>query len=146
LSAKNLDWPEAIWDAWISFEYLHGSVNSVDACFDKIEKAQYQVNARRAKVDITFPERRHKLMEFQEAEKASQQTIVATEQVAAIPVVDADVEMVSVAVEVDRRNEASNSQTKRKAEDADSIGEHKKARTGEDDCLFFGRVYLTQIL
>jgi squamous cell carcinoma antigen recognized by T-cells 3 len=125
---------------------LHGSVNSVDACFDKLEKAQYQVNARRAKVDLTFPEHRHKLMEFQEAEKASQQTIVATEQVAGIPVVDPDVEMVSVAVEVDRRNEASNSQTKRKAEDADSIGEHKKARTGEDDCLFFCRVYLTQIL
>ena len=59
--------------------------------------------------------------------------------------VEPDVEMVSVAVEVDRRNEASNSQTKRKAEDADSIGEHKKARTGEDDCLFFCRIYLIQI-
>ena len=47
---KNLDWPEAIWEAWLSFEHLHGSVDEVDACLDKIEKAQYQVNARRAKV------------------------------------------------------------------------------------------------
>ena len=48
--AKNLDWPEAVWEAWISFEHLHGSVELVDACLDKVEKAQYQVNVRRAKV------------------------------------------------------------------------------------------------
>ena len=47
---KNLDWPEAIWESWILFEHLHGSVEQVDACLDKVEKAQYQVNVRRAKV------------------------------------------------------------------------------------------------
>jgi hypothetical protein len=46
---KNLDWPEAIWEAWISFEHLYGSVDEIDACLDRVEKAQYQVNARRAK-------------------------------------------------------------------------------------------------
>jgi len=50
LCMKNLDWPEAIWEAWISFEHLFGSVQEVDACLDKIERAQYQVNMRRAKV------------------------------------------------------------------------------------------------
>jgi len=47
---KNVDWPEAIWEAWISFEHLHGSVEQVDTCLDKLERAQNQVNARRAKV------------------------------------------------------------------------------------------------
>jgi squamous cell carcinoma antigen recognized by T-cells 3 len=47
---KNLDWPEAIWEAWLSFEHLYGSVHEVDECLDKIEKAQYQVNTRRTKV------------------------------------------------------------------------------------------------
>lgn len=51
---KNIDWPEAIWEAWIAFEHMHGSVEEVDTCLDKIEKAEYQVTARRAKVG-TFP-------------------------------------------------------------------------------------------
>jgi hypothetical protein len=54
LCMKNLDWPEAIWEAWIAFEHLHGSVGEVDACLDKIEKAQYQVNARRLNVGLAF--------------------------------------------------------------------------------------------
>jgi hypothetical protein len=53
LCMKNLDWPEAIWEAWISFEHLHGSVDDIEACLDKIEKAQYQVDARRAKMKST---------------------------------------------------------------------------------------------
>jgi hypothetical protein len=51
---KNLDWPEAVWEAWISFEHLHGTVEQVDACLDKLEKAQYQVNTRRAKVSELY--------------------------------------------------------------------------------------------
>jgi len=50
---KQLDWPESIWELWISFEHLHGSVDQVDECLDKIEKAQAQVNARRAKVSLS---------------------------------------------------------------------------------------------
>lgn len=55
LYTKNLDWPEAIWEAWISFEHLYGSVEEIESCLDKIEKAAYQVNARRAKVSICYP-------------------------------------------------------------------------------------------
>lgn len=47
---KNLDWPEAIWDAWISFEQLHGSVIELEDALDRIQRAQTQVNNRRAKV------------------------------------------------------------------------------------------------
>lgn len=50
IHTKQLDWPEALWEAWISFEHLHGSLEEVESCLDKIEKAQYQTNARRAKV------------------------------------------------------------------------------------------------
>lgn len=54
LHTKNLDWPEAIWEAWVSFEHLYGTVEEVDSCLDKVEKAAYQVNARRAKVGISL--------------------------------------------------------------------------------------------
>jgi hypothetical protein len=47
---KNLDWPEAIWEAWISFEHLYGTVQDVDECLDKIDRARTQLNARRLKV------------------------------------------------------------------------------------------------
>ncbi len=47
---KNIDWPEAVWEAWSLFEHTYGSVDQVEACLDKIESAQFQVNAKRAKV------------------------------------------------------------------------------------------------
>lgn len=47
---KHHDWPEAVWEAWSSFEYLYGTVDQLEACLDQVEKGQYQVNARRAKV------------------------------------------------------------------------------------------------
>ncbi|KAF9527604.1 hypothetical protein CPB83DRAFT_934295 [Crepidotus variabilis] len=49
ISTKNLDWPEALWDAWISFEQLHGSVETIDEAMDKVEKAQQAVQTKRAK-------------------------------------------------------------------------------------------------
>jgi hypothetical protein len=52
IAAKNINWPELIWDAWILFEHFYGSVEQVEVCQDKIEKARYQVNIRRAKVQV----------------------------------------------------------------------------------------------
>jgi hypothetical protein len=46
---KNLDWPEAIWEAWMSFD-LYGAVQDVDKCLDKIDRARTQLNACRLKV------------------------------------------------------------------------------------------------
>ncbi|KAK0449212.1 hypothetical protein EV421DRAFT_1780622 [Armillaria borealis] len=54
---KHFDWPEAIWDAWVTFEHFHGTVEEINTAMDNIEKIRLQVNARRAK----------------EAEKASRQ-------------------------------------------------------------------------
>ena len=51
---KRLDWPEAIWDAWVAFEQLHGSVFNIDSALDKIEKARIQVEYHRARVGLTL--------------------------------------------------------------------------------------------
>jgi hypothetical protein len=50
IHTKQLDWPEAVWEAWTAFEHLYGSVDDIEFCLDKIEGAQYQTNMRRAKV------------------------------------------------------------------------------------------------
>ncbi len=47
---KRIDWPEAIWDSWMSFEHMHGTLTDIENCIIKVEKAQQQTNARRAKV------------------------------------------------------------------------------------------------
>lgn len=47
---KKLDWPEAVWEAWISFEHLYGSVEDIESCLEKVEKARVQVNFYRARV------------------------------------------------------------------------------------------------
>lgn len=46
---KNLDWPEAIFDAWITFEHLHGTANEINESMDMVAKAQAKVNTKRAK-------------------------------------------------------------------------------------------------
>ena len=49
-----LDWPEMLWEAWLSFEHSHGSAKEVQNALDVIERARTQVEARRAKVLLTF--------------------------------------------------------------------------------------------
>jgi hypothetical protein len=47
---KNVDWPEAIWDAWLTFEHAHGALAELEDAMDRVERAQAQVAMRRAKV------------------------------------------------------------------------------------------------
>ncbi|KAF8208710.1 hypothetical protein K438DRAFT_1812755 [Mycena galopus ATCC 62051] len=108
LHLKNLDWPEAIWEAWLAFEHLHGSLQQIDACGDKVEKAQYVVNTRRAKA----------------TEKQAAQ--YAAEQMASVPVAQAPVPEVSPAELMDV--DSGPRGTKRAAEDGGSEEGHKKAR------------------
>ncbi|TRM63998.1 hypothetical protein BD626DRAFT_547754 [Schizophyllum amplum] len=84
---KHLDWPEAVWDAWLAFEHMHGAVDEIEECMDKIERARYQVNARRAK----------------EAERAAYQAMqyAAEQQAAQVPVAAAPVPNVDAPMEVD---------------------------------------------
>ena len=50
IAGKNLDWPEMVWEAWLAFEQLHGSVKEIEDALDRIQRARTQVNAKRAKV------------------------------------------------------------------------------------------------
>lgn len=52
LSLKPMDWPEAIWEAYLAFEHLHGTVEDVEICLEKVEKAQFIVNEKRTKVSV----------------------------------------------------------------------------------------------
>ncbi|KAF8895465.1 hypothetical protein BD779DRAFT_1619135 [Infundibulicybe gibba] len=107
---KQIDWPEAIWEAWITFEHLHGSVDDILACLDKVEKAQSVVNIRRAK----------------EAEKASYQLVqtVIMEQEGQDKVAES-----SVVPEVPMAVDAPHGRgTKRSAEDSPQPETHKKTK------------------
>ncbi|KAG8214448.1 hypothetical protein J3R82DRAFT_9471 [Butyriboletus roseoflavus] len=50
VSTKNLDYPEALWDAWLSFEHAHGSLASLEDALVRVERARTQVEARRMRV------------------------------------------------------------------------------------------------
>ena len=47
---KEMDWPEAIWEAWVLFEHSHGSVEQLENCLDRIEKGRQLVQVMRYKV------------------------------------------------------------------------------------------------
>ncbi|KAF5315056.1 hypothetical protein D9619_007334 [Psilocybe cf. subviscida] len=119
IHTKNLDWPEVVWEAWTAFEHLHGSVDDIEFCLDKIEGAQYQTNMRRAK---------------EAAAAYVDMQMAVQEQVPAIPTeapvahgapattTDADVGM-----QVDEPSQQRAS-SKRKAEEEPESDTHKKAK------------------
>ncbi|EJF56678.1 RNA-binding protein Prp24 [Dichomitus squalens LYAD-421 SS1] len=115
---KNLDWPEAVWEAWIAFEHLHGTVEQIEDALDRVERAQVQVNNRRAK-------------EAQKAQEAAAQLIAETQAAteAALPV-QAETAPTLAAMEVDSGAPAEAS-AKRKAEDEGTPEPTKKARLEE---------------
>ncbi|KAI0084788.1 hypothetical protein BDY19DRAFT_1077256 [Irpex rosettiformis] len=110
IAPKNLDWPEAVWEAWTAFEQVHGSVEELEDCFDRIERAQKQVNAKRAK----------------DAEKAALQAAqFITEQQGGVPLAEASAQG-DAQMEVDHA--LSEGSSKRKAEDEVPAEGSKKAR------------------
>ncbi|KAJ6509029.1 hypothetical protein C8R45DRAFT_463110 [Mycena sanguinolenta] len=115
---RKLDWNEAIWEAWLAFEHLHGSVQQIDAWGDKIENAQYEVAKRRAK----------------DAEKQAAQY---AEQMASAPVAQAPVPEISPAEPMDI--DSGPRGTKRAAEDAGSEEGHKKAKIDSKPALTLKR-------
>ncbi|KAI0700046.1 RNA-binding protein Prp24 [Cerioporus squamosus] len=117
---KNLDWPEAIWEAWVSFEQLHGFVEQIEDALDRIERARTQVNNRRAK-------------EAEKAQLAAAQLIAETQ--ASVPVAEAPVPAHAqdqAAMDVDAGGSAE-AGSKRKAEDEGTPDREssKKARVEE---------------
>ncbi|PSR71958.1 hypothetical protein PHLCEN_2v12168 [Hermanssonia centrifuga] len=121
---KNLDWPEALWEAWISFEHVHGSLEQLEDCLDRVERARKHVNMKRAK----------------DAEKAAYQAaqMAAEQQATNVPVTDLpvpgsrtqagstmDVDMVDADTAGVRDGDGK---TKRKADDEAHADGNKRAR------------------
>lgn len=55
IAFKNIDWPEAIFDSWLTFEHMYGTVRSIQDCIDRTERAQKIAYARRMKVCLQLP-------------------------------------------------------------------------------------------
>ncbi|EIW80918.1 hypothetical protein CONPUDRAFT_103939 [Coniophora puteana RWD-64-598 SS2] len=114
VSTKNIDWPEVIWEAWLSFEHSFGSLDEIENAIERVDKARTIVNARRAK----------------EAEQAAAQ--YAARYPAARPEAEQAMDVDTPAqVEEPVVAASTNSGTKRKVEDASEqpVGESsKKAR------------------
>lgn len=144
VSKKNLDWPEGIWDAWLSFENLHGSVGDLEACMSAIEKLSVTVANRRAKVCVLsfLPSLcSHILFRSQEAQKyASQTQPVAVEQQyvqpANIPPVAPAAGASSALDMMDIDVQPAEERNKRKAEDDNhGQGGAKRVKTGISGCI-----------
>lgn len=56
MSTKNLDYPEALWDAWHNFEHAHGSLTSLEEALNKMTQAKAQLEIRRARVNALSSE------------------------------------------------------------------------------------------
>jgi hypothetical protein len=66
-----MDWPEAVWEAWISLQHSHGTLDSLNKCLDSIEWERQKVNAKRARVCLRLPTYGPSLTTKQAAEKAA---------------------------------------------------------------------------
>ncbi|EJD34711.1 hypothetical protein AURDEDRAFT_109252 [Auricularia subglabra TFB-10046 SS5] len=98
VSAKNLDWPEMLWEAWLGFEHIHGSVEDVDDCVARVTVLNEKLTAKRAK------------------EAEAYQTAYAQQAAAAAPVAEAQ-----DAMQVDEPPQDGGAVSKkRKAEDDDT--------------------------
>ncbi|KAI0726224.1 RNA-binding protein Prp24 [Fomitopsis betulina] len=124
LCMKHLDWPEAIWDAWLAFEQLHGTIEELEHAMDKVEFAQGQTNLRRQK-------------EVEKAEQVAMQ-LIAEQRANMAPISEAPASAVAggyVPMDVDSGPSPSGG-TKRKAEEEASAGDaSKKAKTDQKPLL-----------
>lgn len=124
--SKTLDWPEAIFDGWISFENLYGTLEDLQYCLDKVARAQFRVNTKRAK----------------EAEKAASKAdapLIATAQQQALMSVSGSHTVSTSVMDVDVSDITENGK-KRKPEIQNDVPT-KKIKTGE--CLPSKLIHIT---
>lgn len=116
MSTKNLDYPEALWDAWHNFEHAHGSLSSLEEAINKISQARAQLEARRARE----AEKAYAAAAAQYAEQ--QAALVPAVPVPATAVTQGSVSVVSEAMDVDFSAPAD-TKGKRKAEEEPPVTE-----------------------
>ncbi|KAL4073262.1 hypothetical protein V8B97DRAFT_1953447 [Scleroderma yunnanense] len=122
VSTKNLDYPEALWDAWINFEYAHGSLALLEDAMARIERARTQAEARRMK--------QAQAIYNQEQYSMGQQTnvtlvpSVVVPEVAVVPIANGS----GGSMDIDAAT--SDTRGKRKADDdvPSEVGDNKKPR------------------
>lgn len=129
---KQLDWPELIWELWITFEHLHGTVDQVDECLYKVEKAQAHVIAKRAKVRLPGHTCKdyYDIWQTKEAEKASYQAMQEAMASQSVPASNTEITApiaVENQMEVDNQIERG---MKRSAEEDIAQDAQKKPKTG----------------
>ncbi|KAF8916956.1 hypothetical protein CPB85DRAFT_230169 [Mucidula mucida] len=116
---KNFDWPEGVWDAWIAFEHLYGTLTEVNAAIDAVEQARSQLNARRAKEAAKT--------QYQ-YDQASAEQLASAVLVADVPIPHSD------AMNVDQQATAiAERGTKRRADDADDEDSASKRQKIKND-------------
>ncbi|PPR05354.1 hypothetical protein CVT24_007968 [Panaeolus cyanescens] len=111
--SKQLDWPEMVWEAWLSFEHVNGSLEDIENCMDKIERAQFQTQKKR--------------------EREAAAAYEAMQVVPAVPQITVpEIQMQATVAEQSNSMEVDASQgdrgTKRSAEEEPAQDSHKKAR------------------
>ncbi|KAF8964174.1 hypothetical protein BDZ97DRAFT_1816638 [Flammula alnicola] len=118
IHTKQIDWPEAVWEAWTSFEHLHGSVEEIESCLDKIESARYQTNMKRAKEAAKAA--------YEGVQISAEAQAVAAVAEAPLPDISASTTNAEGPMDVDQP--APERGTKRTAEEEPASDVHKKAR------------------
>ncbi|KAF8272792.1 RNA-binding protein Prp24 [Lactarius quietus] len=116
-----LDWPEMLWEAWLSFEHSHGSAEEVQNALDIVERARTHVEARRAK----------------EAEKAGYQAtqVTSLQQAGSVPVELAETaQNIEAPMDIDEETKGAAGSMKRKAEE-EPTEESKKPRVEQTQPL-----------
>jgi RNA recognition motif-containing protein len=86
----NLDWPEAVYEAWIRFESVQGTLDTVALARTTIAKEQVKVNRRRQKE-----------AEKQQAEAAQQYAAAAAAAAAPVPAQEVVTEVPATSMDVD---------------------------------------------
>ncbi|KIJ45650.1 hypothetical protein M422DRAFT_29753 [Sphaerobolus stellatus SS14] len=131
---KHFDWPEAIWTQWKDYEYLHGTVESLESCLDKVRELSGRLDKKRAR----------------EAEEAQRAWLAASQQYAAAVPEAAPVAATAEATEpmavdsaepmaVDVAEETRPSDRKRKAEDSEEPEASKRPKLDEKAPAFLKR-------
>lgn len=125
---KNIDYPEAIFELWSAFEHLHGSLDQLQDCLDRIERAQDQLNTRRAKEAAKAAYQTSQTAQTTEAANAS--TLEVRQQGHTLQVEGAAA--VNPAMDTDEPTRPDSGRKRKSADNEGALGEsRKKAKTGQ---------------
>ncbi|THH19088.1 hypothetical protein EW146_g2006 [Bondarzewia mesenterica] len=123
ISTQNMDWPEAIWEAWMAMEHAHTSLEGLQECLDKVDMARTQVNNRRAKEAEKAQYQAMQIAVEQQAAQAAQAVVSQTSMPTSSQSGDG-----GVAMDIDSVAHIVGVGVKRKAEDSLEVEESKKAK------------------